>query len=372
MAEGTKTWTTETTSALVLGLVHALVDASCGFLIFRYVGHGRFDPAAIISLVVLYNCFAFGGQPVVGLVADRLNAYRFFAVLGVLLCAAALPLAPSWTLAGIIVIAVGNACFHVGAGALVLKSSANRATESGVFVGPGAVGLSAGIVLGAKMVPCTPHFLVLLILSVILVVQVGRPLISMSTKLPKVAPSWAVFGLLCAICLLGSVSVRALVGGTVAGTWRGVSADVMAWLAVAACAGKMCGGFLGDRVGWLTTSVIALAVSAPLLGLLVTSSHWAVLGMFIFQLTMAITLKAMHHLLPERPGLAFGLPCLALILGALPALLGYGEHFRDPAIVLSLAAASIVLVALGLRMLVRMGGVCGPGPELARRLVGNP
>ena len=365
-------WTNETTSALVLGFVHALVDASCGFLIFRYVGHGRFEPAAITFLVVLYNGLAFGGQWLVGLLADRFNAYRFFGMAGTILCALALPIAPSWTMGGIIVIGTGNACFHVGAGALVLKSSADRATESGVFVGPGAVGLSIGILLGVAMVPCVPHFLLLLLLSTVLVFHVGRPLILMRTELPKVAPSWAVFALLCAVCLLGSVTVRALVGGSVAGTWRGVSTNVMAWLAVAACAGKMCGGFVGDRIGWLTTSVVALALSAPLIGLFVTSAHWAIAGMFIFQLTMAITLKATHHLMPDRPGLAFGLPCLALIIGALPGLLGYGQHLRGEALVLSLAGVSIVLVTIGLHMLVRMGGVTGPGPELAGRMRRSP
>ena len=372
--EGLKneTWTNETTSALMLGFVHALVDASCGFLIFRYVGHGRFEPASITFLVVLYNALAFGGQWLVGLFADRFNAYRFFAMVGTILCAVALPIAPSWTMGGIIVIGTGNACFHVGAGALVLKSSGDRATESGVFVGPGAVGLSIGILLGAAMVPCVPHFVLLLLLSTVLVFHTGRPLIPMRADLPKVAPSWVVFGLLCAVCLLGSVTVRALVGGSVAGTWRGVSTDVMAWLAVAACAGKMCGGFVGDRIGWLTTSVVALALSAPLVALFVTHAHWAVVGMFIFQLTMAITLKAMHHLMPERPGLAFGLPCLALIVGALPGLLGYGQYFRDDLLVLALAGVSIVLVTLGLRMLVRMGGATGPGPELVGKLRRNP
>ena len=368
---GEKAWTEQTTSALMLGFVHALVDASCGFLIFRYVGHGRFEPAMIMFLVVLYNSLAFGGQWLIGALADWFDAYRFFAIVGTVLCAVALPIAPSWTLHAIIVIGTGNACFHVGAGALVLKSSGDRATESGVFVGPGAVGLSIGILLGANAVPCIPHFLLLFLLAAVLIFHVGRPLVPMSTDLPRVAPSWVVFALLCGVCLLGSVTVRALVGGSVAGTWRGVSTDVMAWLAVAACAGKMCGGFMGDRIGWLTTSVLALALSAPLVALFPTHAHWAVVGMFIFQLTMAITLKAMHHLIPGQPGLAFGLPCLALLLGALPGLLGYGHHFADDLLVLSLAGVSIVLVTIGLRMLVRMGGATGPGPELVGRLHKN-
>ena len=165
---------------------------------------------------------------------------------------------------------------------------------------------------------------------------------------------------LCAVCLLGSVTVRSLGGGTVAGEWRGVSTQVMVWLAVAACLGKMAGGFLGDRLGWVPLSVAALLGSSLLISVLVDLAPAAVIGMLVFQLTMAVTLKAMHHVIPHRPGLAFGLPCLALVIGSLPGLLGLGYVFHPWPLALALVGGSALLVAVGLTVLGRLGGSLGP------------
>jgi Na+/H+ antiporter NhaD/arsenite permease-like protein len=40
--------------------------------------------------------------------------------------------------------------------------------------------------------------------------------------------------------------------------------------------------------------------------------------MLLFQMTMPVTLTAVHRLLPKRPAFSFGLTCLALIIGAAP------------------------------------------------------
>jgi len=364
-------WTKLTTSALLLGIVHALVDAACGFLIFRDLGAGYFDHQTVVYLVLLYNSLAFGGQVPVGLVADRYRNYRTVAILGAGLTAVALLLSPTATVAGIVIVGVGNAMFHVGAGALVLRSSGERSTESGVFVGPGAVGLCAGIWLGGQpQIPCRGVIVVALLLSAPALLQVTKSArLRRKAKLPQVRPTLTVLVIICAACLLGSVSVRALVGGSVAGTWRGVSLEVMVALAVAACSGKMLGGFVSDRVGWTTLSVSALVLSAPLITLAVGTPAGAVLGMLLFQMTMPVTLKAMHHVLPDRPGLAFGVPCLALIIGAVPGLLGFGYLLRSWSVVAGLLVVSTVMIGTGLILLVRVGASGGPAPELAARLV---
>jgi len=135
---------------------------------------------------------------------------------------------------------------------------------------------------------------------------------------------------------------------------------VWAWLAIAAGLGKACGGLVGDHLGWARTSALALILSVPLLsGVGSTTGAAVVSGMFLFQMTTPITLKAIHHILPSRPGLAFGLPCLTLLLGALPVLLGV--RLLDGRF---LPAAGIVVAAVwivtGLRLLARAGGARGP------------
>jgi FSR family fosmidomycin resistance protein-like MFS transporter len=361
-------WTKLTTSALLLGIVHALVDAACGFLIFRDLTAGKIAYPTVVLLVVLYNSLAFGGQVPAGYLADRTGSYRGAAIFGALAAATALALSPTWPVVGIVVVGIGNAFFHVGAGALVLRASDDRATESGVFVGPGALGLFAGIWLGAHSVSARGAIIAALVLSAPFMVLVARSVRPSRKELPAPRGGVLLLVVICAACLLGSVTVRSVVGGTIAGTWRGVSTEVMMVLAFAACGGKMLGGIVSDRLGWTTISVGALVLSAPLITVLVGTPAGAVVGMLLFQMTMPVTLKAMHHVLPSRPGLAFGIPCLALIIGALPGLLGYGHLFRSWPLVAGLAALSTLLIFGGLHLLVRVGGSGGPSPELATRL----
>jgi FSR family fosmidomycin resistance protein-like MFS transporter len=360
-------WTRVTTDALMLGIVHMLVDAAALYVIFTDVSRRGGDAVGILALVVLYNCLAFGGQFLAGLIADRWRCYRGMAVVGAVLVTVALPLAAGATLPGVIVVGVGNALFHVGAGAFVLRESGTRATESGVFVGPGALGVCAGIWLGLHGVPA--RFVIVGLLAA------GIPLLWLAARrrsgevtLPRVRGGTLAVVAIAAVFLLASVFVRSLGGGTVAGAWRGVSEPVMIGLAVAACGGKMVGGFVADRVGWGTSSALALLVSAPLISLLVNDATFALVGMLVFQMTMPVTLKAMHHVLPSRPGLAFGIPCGALLLGALPGLLGYGGLISAWPRVLGLTLLSAVLVVAGLALVARAGGSVGPARELLARL----
>jgi len=122
----------------------------------------------------------------------------------------------------------------------------------------------------------------------------------------------------------------------------------------------MLGGFVADRSGWVTTSVGALALSAMLVSGLVDRPVCAVSGMLLFQMTMAVTLKATHHAMPGRPGLAFGLPCMALLFGALPALLPWGHPVLTWPAVLALVAAAAILIAVGLRLLAGAGACAAP------------
>ncbi len=348
--------------ALALGGIHALVDAAGGFIVFRDVVPWADARADVITAVLIYNTLAFAGQVPAGWLVDRLRAYRAATAAGVALAAAALFLSPWHLPTGIVLVATGNAFFHVGAGGRVLACSGDRATESGVFVGPGAVGLCAGIWLGGHDVPARFLLAGLLLGASPLLTRVAAAPTPEAPSLPRVPRAALVVALACAACLLASVVVRALVGGTVTGAWRGVSTDVLVLLAVAACAGKVLGGFAGDRFGWLPASVVALLVSAPLVSVLVRFPAGAVAGMLVFQMTMPVTLKAVHHLLPGRPALAFGIPCLALLLGTLPALLGWHLVEGWP-LVLAMVLVSAALVALGLRLLARAGASAGPTPR---------
>ena len=79
---------------------------------------------------------------------------------------------------------------------------------------------------------------------------------------------------------------------------------------------------MADKFGWIRVAVGALVLSIPFLVFGANIPYLAIVGMFLFNITMPITLVAISNILPGRPGFAFGLTCLALILGALPAFSG--------------------------------------------------
>lgn len=73
--------------------------------------------------------------------------------------------------------------------------------------------------------------------------------------------------------------------------------------------------------------------------------------MLVFQMTMPVTLVAVLRVMPARPGLAFGLPCLALVAGALPTFYRQTQALFTPWTILGLTAVSGMCVWAALRML---------------------
>jgi len=94
---------------------------------------------------------------------------------------------------------------------------------------------------------------------------------------------------------------------------------------------------------------LALLIAAPLVAAGLQRFDAALSGMVVFQSTMPVTLAAVYLALPGRPGLAFGLPCLALLLGALPDLTGLLDpaSLKPVAAPLILVSALLLLVGLG-------------------------
>ena len=113
--------------------------------------------------------------------------------------------------------------------------------------------------------------------------------------------------LLCIICRAASGSVS-LAGSKFP--------EYLGWLPVVfVFAGKTVGGYIGDRLGICLTGVLAL-----LFGTLMFFGEWNItflLGQFLMNLLMALTLWLLVKVLPGFPGLAFGLAATVLYPGSL-------------------------------------------------------
>lgn len=344
-------------------LAHAAVDACCAVMLWSAYQDGRLTAGSAWSAFLFYNLLAFAMQPLAGLAADRLCIGRGAAVTGALLTAAALPLAllPGVIGAAVVVAGLGNAVFHVGGGIVSLRAAPGWAAPVGVFVAPGAAGLAAGILAGKAGAPAWPFAAALLALTVVLAIaraprfEVGRqalPGAARSAESPRrgrQAPL-AGTGMAAVALLLAVISVRSYVGLTLALPWK---SDL--WLLVAlttgVVAGKALGGLLGDHFGWRPVAVTALLFSLPMLALGGASPTAGIAGMLVFNLTMPVTLAAVAAMLPRgREGFAFGLTCLALFVGAAPALTGWAKPL-SPAVLaaLLLPAAAALWFALRVR-----------------------
>lgn len=309
---------------VALGVVHCLVDATTVTVVMRAANIHDFSPSNAFALVLAYDVIAFGSQVLLGALADRSQWRGIAARVGLAFCVLAALALQGQPLLATLCAGLGNALFHVGAGALVLSRGVTTSAASGLFVAPGALGLAFGITYGAlpDMGPVWPLPL-LVMLGLAATWRLTRGQANASQSPPAAAQfKWdrrsrlfiAAFAL-----LLVSVAIRSLVGFSAA---RGLpkSTALVIGIPLAAFLGKGLGGLLADRLGWLESSVFALLLSIPCLAIGFRQVPLLLLGLCLFQMTMPVTLTAAARLMPHRLGTAFGWTCLALIVGALPTM----------------------------------------------------
>jgi FSR family fosmidomycin resistance protein-like MFS transporter len=327
---------------------HALVDAATVGLVLSRPGLGG---EGLFLLILLYNVLAFGTQFLLGILVDRYRAPRGGAAAGCLLAAMGIVAAGADPWIAAVLAGFGNSLFHVGAGSLSLNINPGKAAAPGIFVAPGALGLFGGVTLAKMGAYHGPTFILLMLIACAAILFQQGPPVRYERRDLKVAPDY--FEILLIILLL-TVLVRALVGMTVAFPWKS-DLSLMGVLIAVIVIGKGLGGILADRFGWRRVAVTGLLISAPLLTFLGDTPYLGIAGAFFFQMTMAVTLTAVACLFPGRSAFAFGLPCLALIIGALPGFTEYKSVVGADGILFAVILASAALLWMGLGLLSRLG-----------------
>lgn len=320
---------------------HFSVDFCCSFFVLSSLPQG--GRAAVCLLI--YNFFAFAMQLPFGILADRLDKNRAFALLGLCLTAAgaALGSSPLFLCA---LMGLGNALFHIGGGRAVLCGGKGRFTALGIFVSPGAMGLFIGGLMAGTGLWYIP---VLLMAACFAVLLAFAPASALPAGLEVPGGGERLFPALAAgLCLFLVVCLRSYAGPAMAFPWK-TGAVYPAVLVLALALGKAAGGLLADRFGPRAVSAGSLGLSA-LLFLFYDRPLCGLLAVFLFNMTMPITLGAMYRLLPSAPGMGFGLLTLSLFLGALPGLLGLPAGLAMPLCGVLSALASMVLLLAGLKL----------------------
>ena len=350
-------------------LAHAAVDAGCAVLLWSSYEAGSLSASAAWSAFFAYNVLAFALQPVVGLAVDRLRAGRPAAVAGAAMTAAALGLAavaPAAIWPAVLLAGLGNAAFHVGGGVVTLRASRGWAGPVGVFVAPGAAGLALGIAAGKAGAAWWPLAAALVVLAAVLwtlpAPRFGAPVEGPGARLAPTPAGLAAAGAGVLVLLLAVVGMRSLAGLTLDLPWKTDTALLIA-LTAAVVGGKALGGLAADRLGWRPVAVTALLASLPLLALGTTSPAAGIAGVLLLNMTMPITLAAVAAALPRgTEGFAFGLTCLALFFGSVPALL-HLPWVATPAVltILVVPAGAALWTVLGGRRKVRSAAALPAG-----------
>ncbi len=335
----------------VYSLLHAVVDMSCAVLLGVAAAKAGLTPVQAAFGIIFYDFAAFALQLPFGWLADRLDRNALVSAAGCLVIAAAFGMQGTG-IAACIVAGVGNALFHVGGGIDVLNISEGKASLPGVYVATGAMGLYLG--MNAGLLSLTGGMMAIaLVVSAVFLLWFYK----------KVNPDWHVSNAPCTLqphpdristeafvitgCLLLTICVRGGFGLAMKFSWNtGFRTGLISVCAVVL--GKALGGVIGDRLGWIRTSVTSLAASAVLFFFAYDSIVCGLLALFLFNMTMPITLTALANLFPKRKGAAFGATTFALVGGAMPVFSGYSDILSKRPVLIAATAASAVFLWLGL------------------------
>jgi FSR family fosmidomycin resistance protein-like MFS transporter len=325
----------------LLGLGHFAVDVAGLATTADLALQTGADLRAATRLILAYNFLAFAPQIALGWLADRYRLLRAMGLAGCVLAAAGVLVGRHAPWPAVLLVATGNALFHVGAGGLVLRVAGGRAGLAGLFVGPGDLGVLVGVnlgrgVWGGSLVP----FALAGLAAAVPLLAVDDEERAAPARVP--ASVWPLVGVLC-----GAVLLRGVLS-----TWIGAR-QPLAWamdagLLVTAGVVKTLAGFVADRVGWLLLGVVGAAAAIPCFAAGPQPGWQSLLATACVALPMPLTLAALSRLLPMRPGLAFGLTALWVYLGSPP----FGNHLVRPALpglACALQAACTGLLWVGLR-----------------------
>lgn len=309
-------------------VLHMLVDCVCALAMFGCFCEGRQG----YLYILLYNFCAFAMQMPLGVFLDltviretkkrrSTNFAYLYAVVGVIFTVIGALTHP-------VILGMGNAFFHVGAGADVIGEDRMHQWKGqalGIFVAPGALGLYIGGLIG-KQADIQVLFLGLIFASFIMFWVLGMLFINVCRsggRLRQVPDSNAedrmkkpdLSARILISCIL-VVILRSYIGMAVIFSWK--TTVMMGFISVMAVVlGKMAGGILAARYGMRKVIVLSLVLA----GVCYYFDSYAVFGiaaLFFFNMTMPITLYLLVERFKKLPGFAFGLLTFALFLGFLP------------------------------------------------------
>ncbi len=305
-------------------VLHMFVDGVCAFAMF-----GTFlKQEQGYFYVLVYNFCAFALQMPFGAVLDlwyakgRKQSSFAVACVGVVLTLVGAVTHP-------VILGIGNALFHIGGGVGIIHEDVKKGWRGrglGVFVAPGALGLYLGMQLAqngaeAQWLYGAGAFMAIACVGTACVLRRRGVSGKMAGYLEDGRGLTETTGVIpLAFCLFLAVVLRSYIGMAVTFSWKTTTfAAVLSTLAIVF--GKTTGGFFMARFGAFKTAAICLPTAAVLY-LFSGCMPAGAAALFLFNMTMPITLYLLICKLPQYPGFSFGLLTFGLFLGFLPEYYG--------------------------------------------------
>jgi len=319
----TKTQSNSTVSLTGLAAaLHFCVDGLCLCCLYL-VTTGIQD---LLKYFVVYNVLAFLTQPLTGMLADRAKQRHWILLSSIILlilavietvcvipyCSAA-PVFLLMLLSALL--GIGNSLFHVWGGKETAVRTGNDIRALGVFVSTGAFGLAVSSVFLSRALIFGLLLGICILALAYLRIDTAKPIVTTEVDIEsKLYPKPLVWVAL--ILIMFIVAGRSFTGESFT---KVIDKTPMVVLLIGALTmmGKMAGGWLVKWLG-MVTSIILLLVGVTIC-IAAKGSHIgiALVGLFMVNCTMPITLYWANVMLKGREGLAFGLLAASLIPGYL-------------------------------------------------------
>ena len=325
---------------VIYAFLHFAIEVICFYRLFSE--QSEWDSIWLCALI--YDALAFVPQSFFGVLTDKYPKFKA-APSGFLL--AALSFLPLGKTAKIILLSLGNALVHIAGANATLRGANGKTAPAGIFVGGGSFGVITGQLLGKSgstemlFLPlglCLIGFLATLILP--RYTDMTAPAAGFKEADEK-RPTSLIVPL-----MFITVAARAYIGYAIPTAWNKKTWQTV-MLFVCMGIGKMLGGIFADCVGSRKTAVTSLLLALPFLLFGDKLMAVSLLGVLLFSMTMPLSLGVLTSVLPDQPGLAFGITTVGLFTGTLPVffinLPGMAAHILVVT-VLSLAAAACFYV----------------------------
>ena len=331
--------------------VHFVTEVVCFFALGRLAG----DSAWLWIMPLIYDALAFVPQSLIGAWSDRHPRCNFGVIGLVLLSAASLLFLLSGkpaALIALIVLCIGNACTHVSGAEVTLRSAAGRLSPSAIFVSGGSFGVITGRLLAKTGLPIwVMAIFALTAIPFVLLAEYDRRAADKTAR-PCAAFHYASEKVPAVVVILAAVLiviVRGYMGYGIPTSWKKTVLQTVL-LYVAMGVGKAAGGVLADRFGVKRIALFSAAAALPFLLLGDERMLISLIGVMFFSMTMSITLALLVSVLPETPGLAFGLTTIGLFLGTAPIFFFKFTTVRSNGIII---AAFTLLCLIGMAIIIR-------------------